>query len=98
MGHKTALLVRGGGDLASGVIHRLYCCGYRVLVLECHKPSAIRQKGFLRRGCISMAHPAVEGVTGRSDRVISAECQKKSGKRKRFRFLVDETGETDKKT
>ena len=35
MGHKTTLLVRGGGDLASGVIHRLYKCGYQVLVLEC---------------------------------------------------------------
>lgn len=42
MGHKTTLLVRGGGDLASGVIHRLYKCGYQVLVLECRKPSAIR--------------------------------------------------------
>ena len=44
MEHKTILIVRGGGDLASGVIHRLYRCGYRVLVLECHKPSAIRRK------------------------------------------------------
>ena len=44
MGHKTTLLVRGGGDLASGVIHRLYKCGYQVLVLECRKPSAIRRK------------------------------------------------------
>ena len=32
MKHKTTLIVRGGGDLASGVIHRLYKCGYQVLV------------------------------------------------------------------
>ena len=44
MEHKTKLIVRGGGDLASGVIHRLYRCGYRVLVLECRRPSAIRRK------------------------------------------------------
>lgn len=38
-----AVVVRGGGDLASGVIHRLHRCGYRVLILECEKPSAIRR-------------------------------------------------------
>ena len=30
---KNVVIVRGGGDLASGTIHRLYRCGYRVLVL-----------------------------------------------------------------
>ena len=38
------VVVRGGGDLASGVIHRLFRCGYKVLILECEKPSAIRRK------------------------------------------------------
>ena len=41
---NKCIIVRGGGDLASGVIHRLHQCGYRVLVLECEKPSAIRRK------------------------------------------------------
>ena len=40
---KQTVVVRGGGDLASGVIHRLHRCGYRVLILECEKPSAIRR-------------------------------------------------------
>ena len=40
----NCVIVRGGGDLASGVIHRLHRCGYRVLILECEKPSAIRRK------------------------------------------------------
>ena len=40
---KNVVIVRGGGDLASGTIHRLYRCGYRVLVLECEKPTAIRR-------------------------------------------------------
>ena len=40
---EQTIVVRGGGDLASGVIHRLHRCGYRVLVLECEKPSAIRR-------------------------------------------------------
>ena len=41
---NTRLIVRGGGDLASGVIHRLYRSHYHVLILECRKPSAIRRR------------------------------------------------------
>lgn len=37
------ILVRGGGDLATGVIHKLHQCGYHVLILECDRPSAIRR-------------------------------------------------------
>lgn len=42
--NDNCVIVRGGGDLASGVIHRLHRCGYHVLILECEKPSAIRRK------------------------------------------------------
>lgn len=41
--NRNIIVVRGGGDLATGVIHRLHRCGYRVLILECEKPSAIRR-------------------------------------------------------
>ena len=37
------VIVRGGGDIASGTIYKLYQCGFRVLVLETSKPSAIRR-------------------------------------------------------
>ena len=40
---EDLIIVRGAGDLASGVIHRLYRSGYHVLVLECAAPSAIRR-------------------------------------------------------
>lgn len=43
MEYGNLIVVRGGGDLASGVIHRLYRSGYRLLVLESEKPSAIRR-------------------------------------------------------
>ena len=43
---ENVVIIRGGGDLASGTIHRLYRCGYRLLVLECEKPTAIRANGF----------------------------------------------------
>lgn len=38
------IVVRGGGDLATGTIHRLWNAGFKVLVLECAKPSAIRHQ------------------------------------------------------
>ena len=44
MRQQNLVIVRGGGDLASGVIYKLYQCGYRILILECEKPSAIRRE------------------------------------------------------
>lgn len=37
------VIVRGGGDIASGTIYKLYKCGFKVLVLETENPSAIRR-------------------------------------------------------
>ena len=42
---KHLIIVRGGGDLATGTIHKLNRCGYPVLVLETGFPSAIRRHG-----------------------------------------------------
>lgn len=38
------IIVRGGGDLATGTIHRLWSCGFKVLVLETKMPAAIRRQ------------------------------------------------------
>lgn len=37
------ILVRGGGDIATGTIYKLCKCGFRVLVSETEHPSAIRR-------------------------------------------------------
>ena len=44
MKRNSLIICRGGGDLASGVIHRLHRCGYRVLILECENQVQIRRK------------------------------------------------------
>lgn len=41
---QKLIIVRGGGDLATGTIHRLWSCGFRVLVLETAAPAAIRRQ------------------------------------------------------
>lgn len=38
------VIVRGGGDIASGAIQKLHRSGFKVLVLEIETPSAIRRK------------------------------------------------------
>lgn len=41
---NKVVIVRGGGDLASGTINRLHNMGFKVLVLEIEKPNFIRRK------------------------------------------------------
>ena len=41
---RPLVIVRGGGDLGSGAIFRLHKEGFRVLVLECEKPTCIRRQ------------------------------------------------------
>ncbi len=43
MNIENLVIVRGGGDIATGTIYALWNAGYNVLVLETEKPSAIRR-------------------------------------------------------
>ena len=43
MSARGIVIVRGGGDIATGTICRLHRCGYQVLVLETEFPTAIRR-------------------------------------------------------
>lgn len=40
---NSLIVVRGGGDIATGTIMKLYQCGFSVLILEIPNPSAIRR-------------------------------------------------------
>lgn len=40
---ENLIIVRGGGDIATGTIYKLRKCGFKVLVLEIASPSAIRR-------------------------------------------------------
>lgn len=56
------IIVRGGGDLATAVIHRLCRSGYPVIVLECPRPSAIRRLAAFSEAVYEGA-VTVEGLT-----------------------------------
>ena len=40
---NNLVVVRGGGDIATGTVYKLVKCGFKVLVLEISDPSAIRR-------------------------------------------------------
>lgn len=56
------IVVRGGGDIASGTILKLVHCGYHVLILETEAPSAIRRNVAFSEA-VYQGTQTVEGVT-----------------------------------
>lgn len=58
---RKVVLVRGGGDLATGVILRLYRSGYRVIVLETEQPTVIRTTVSLAQAMYTTT-TVVEGI------------------------------------
>ena len=64
------IVVRGGGDLATGTIHRLSRSGYPVVILETDRPSAIRRLVAFSQAVYD-GETEVEGMVCR--RVESAE-------------------------
>lgn len=64
MKNRGIVVVRGGGDLATGTIHMLHMAGFRVLVLESERPSAIRRTVAFCEAVYEGAW-TVEGVTAR---------------------------------
>ena len=61
---EPLMLVRGGGDLATGVIHRLHSAGFPVLVLEIPQPAAIRRQVSVSEA-VYQGTATVEGMTAR---------------------------------
>lgn len=73
MKRDDLIIVRGGGDLATGTIHRLWAAGLRVLVLEIENPAAIRRQVALCEAVYTKT-TEVEGLRAvRIDRYEEAE-------------------------
>lgn len=50
------IIVRGAGDIATGIAHRLYKCGFRLILTEIEKPLVVRRLA-------SFANAVLEGET-----------------------------------
>ncbi len=64
------VLVRGGGDLATGAAVRLHRCGFAVVVTEIERPLAVRRRVALAEA-VYAGSITIEEVTGR--RAAAAE-------------------------
>lgn len=65
---KKTIIVRGGGDLATGVVQKFHRAGFNVLILETSKPTAIRRS-------VALCEAVYDGVVQVEDIV----CRKISG-------------------
>lgn len=88
------VVIRGGGDLATGVAEVLYQSGFKILILDIKKPSSIR-----RSVCFSEA--IYDGVT-KVENIICKKVENESEIEKCWNekiipIMVDEKGEIIKK-
>lgn len=86
---EDLVIVRGGGDIATGSIYKLYQCGFPVLVLETEYPSAIRRNVAFSEAVYQGSH-TVEGVT--CFRAENLEEAKTLLQQKKLAVLVDPEG------
>lgn len=89
--NRTLVIVRGGGDIATGSIQKLYRAGFKVLVLEIEKPSAIRREVAFCEA-IYEKEMTIEGVTAKL--CNSIEDIEQVWREKKIPVLVDSTGES----
>ena len=88
---KDLIIVRGGGDLATGTIYKLYKCGFPILILEVDKPSAIRRNVAFSEA-VYQGTQTVEDVTCYyADSLSRAESFLQEGK---LVVLVDPKGDS----
>ena len=88
---KHLIIVRGGGDLATGTISRLHNCGFPVLVLECARPTAIRRTVAFSEAVFTGCQ-TVEGLTcWKAETLQQAVAFLRNGK---LPLVVDEAGES----
>jgi len=62
------IIVKGAGDIATGIAHRLHRCGFRLLLTEIEKPTVVRRFASFANAVLK-GEAEVEGV-----RAVKAEC------------------------
>lgn len=88
---RDLIIVRGGGDLATGTIYKLVKSGFAVLVLEARFPSSIRRQVSFSEA-VYQGEAVVEGMTAKRIEDISQVWDViEAGK---VPVLVDEAGES----
>lgn len=87
---NEVVIVRGGGDLATGTIYKLHRCGFKVLILETSKPMSIRRKVSFSEA-IYDGQMEIDGVS--AILVDSIDEAKEVWNNKKVPIIVDPEGE-----
>lgn len=87
---RDLVIVRGGGDIATGTIYKLYKCGFSVLVLEIENPSAIRRNVAFSEAVYQGSHQVEDVTCYLAKDVDEAEAFLAEG---RLTMLVDPEGD-----
>ena len=91
---EKLVVVRGGGDIATGTIQKLQRSGFKVVILECTKPTSIRRY-------VSLSEAIYDGIAVVEDikavRVESVDEVKAVLDEGNIAMLIDETGKSIKK-
>lgn len=87
---ENLVIVRGGGDIATGTIYKLYKCGFRVLILEIAKPSAIRRNVAFSEAVYHGSQTVEDLTCVLANSLEEATSLLKEGK---LAMLVDPTGD-----
>ena len=88
---KNLVIVRGGGDLATGTIYKLKKSGFPVLILEVANPSAIRRNVAFCEAVYQGSQRVEDMTCHRADSLAQAVQMLEEGK---LAVLVDPLGES----
>lgn len=88
---KDLIIVRGGGDLATGTIYKLYKCDFPILILEVDKPSAIRRNVAFSEAVYQGTQTVEDATCYYADSLSQAESFLQEGK---LVVLVDPKGDS----
>ena len=76
---KKLVVIRGGGELATGIAHRLHNTGFQVLMLEKAAPSAIRRDIVFAEAVYDGEKKVERTICTRADSLHDAEKMLKNG-------------------
>ena len=91
IGDNRIIIVRGGGDLATGVVQKFYRAGFNVLILETHAPTAIRRSVALCEAVYD-GFVTVEDITCR--KISGTDELEECWREKVVPLLIDPEGES----
>ena len=66
------VIIKGGGDLATGIAHRLFRCGFDIVITEIEQPTVIRRSVAFANAIFDATGVRLREVPFTPSRVLAA--------------------------